>query len=95
MAEGGSISLSMAPSHKGKTIGSYSIAFKLDAVKYHLDWHTKLDTARYCFMLSPPPPLPPFYIRNTRHIVRYFPILSCICSLANDMVEYPIHSGIW
>ena len=36
-------------------IGSYSIAFKLDAVKYHLDGHTQSDTSRYCFMLPPPP----------------------------------------
>ena len=28
-------------------------------------------------------------------MVRYIPILSLICSSTNDMVEYPIHLGIW
>ena len=55
-SEGGSISPSMAPSHKGKTIGSYAIVFKLDAVKYQLDGHTKSEHLMVLFYVAPPPP---------------------------------------
>ena len=102
-SEGGSISPSMAPSHKGKKIGSYSIAFNLNAVKYHLDGHTKSHTSLYSFIL-PPPPSSILYPQHATYckiqvlsllltyvMVRYFPILSCICSSVNDLVEYLIH----